>query len=100
MKLAEQYKEINSLLPKGVRLRFALDNNIDGNGNTAIGASALNNTSGGQNVAIGWGSQSFNNTGGNNVSIGVEALGRNIAGTQNVAIGNNAGTYINLSAAL
>ena len=78
----------------------ALDNNIDGNSNTAIDASALNNnTSGGQNVAIGCGSQSFNNTGGNNVSIGVEALGRNIAGTKNVAIGNDAGTYINLSAA-
>lgn len=78
----------------------ALGNNIDGNNNTAIGVSALNNnTSGGQNVAIGGGSQSFNKTGGNNVSIGVEALGRNTAGTQNVAIGNNAGTYINLSAA-
>lgn len=63
------------------------------NGNTAIGAYALqNNTSGGDdNVAIGGNALQDNTTGYYNIAIGSGALQNNTTGSYNVAIGNGAG---------
>lgn len=75
----------------------ALKTNTSGNDNIALGYGALeNNTTGIQNTAIGTSSLSLNSSGGYNVAIGYEALTRNTTGILNVAIGGSS-LYNNLS---
>ena len=57
---------------------FALNNNIDGGVNTAIGIQALQN----------------NNHGSNNTAIGRNALGGSATGDFNIGLGSNAGTSV------
>ena len=62
--------------------------NTSGNDNVALGYGALeNNTTGIQNTAIGTSSLSLNSSGGYNVAIGYESLTRNTTGILNTAIG-------------
>jgi len=64
-----------------------------GGSNIAIGPNALystNNSSGIQNIAIGFESQFTANGGGNNVSMGVNSLYSNVSGDNNVSIGTSA----------
>jgi hypothetical protein len=85
----------------------ALQSNVTGTGNTAVGYNALNlatssgntaignnslnaNTTGADNVSIGSNSSQLNTSGNGNISIGSYALQKNITGTNNIAIGYNA----------
>ena len=49
------------------------------------------NTTGANNIAIGYNPLNSNTTGNNNVAIGYDALGNNTTGSDNVAIGYQAG---------
>ena len=69
----------------------ALNDNTDGNDNTALGYQALKaNTSGYDNTAIGVNSLVKNETGRENISVGMNSLSSNVSGIQNVAVGNGA----------
>ena len=66
-------------------------NNTTGNGNTAIGVSALYyNTTGAYNTANGTGALNFNTTGWSNVAMGAYALRKNTTPCNLVAIGDSA----------
>jgi hypothetical protein len=70
----------------------ALDANISGRFNTAVGNSALGiNTTGDENTALGNGALVGNNTGNFNVAVGNGALGNNTIGIGNIALGFRAG---------
>ena len=67
---------------------LALEINTKGNSNTAIGYGSLpNNTHGSSNTAIGLGSLGSNESGNNNCAFGNSALVGNTTGYENVAIG-------------
>jgi trimeric autotransporter adhesin len=85
----------------------ALDSNVSGGSNVAIGANALTantadlntavgyqalkeNTTGTNNVAIGASSLDANTTASNNVAVGIWTLTENTTGANNVAIGREA----------
>lgn len=69
---------------------IALQNTTGGN-NTALGAATLvDNTSGTQNVAVGFNALRLNTTAANNTAVGAQALSSNLTGTQSVAVGNSA----------
>lgn len=68
-----------------------LRDNIVGNGNTALGSTALNFTTGSLNTAMGANALRKNTTGGNNVAIGNAAFEEMINGSNNVAVGSRAG---------
>jgi hypothetical protein len=81
----------------------ALQNNVDGDSNTAVGAFALNtqNGAGGfpiavSNNAVGRQALFFNTTGSFNQAMGVNALINNDTGSGNVAIGDDA-MFFNVS---
>jgi hypothetical protein len=66
-----------------------------GNGNAAIGFSALRgNTTGNVNIAVGFDALLNNNTGSNNTAIGSEALWNNTTGSDNIAVGESAGSNL------
>ena len=66
---------------------FALFNDTGGQVNTAVGAEALfTNTTGSFHVAVGQGAL-FNNTGNDNTAIGAGALANNTTGSDNTGIG-------------
>jgi trimeric autotransporter adhesin len=73
---------------------LALQKNVAGISNTAIGHGSLAEVigngaiSGSYNTAIGSYSQAANVSGERNVSVGVSALNQNTSGGYNVAIGN------------
>jgi hypothetical protein len=68
----------------------ALNKNVDGLYNTAIGVASLKNNTAGYNTAIGFGSLENNTTGVSNTAIGQSALRANISGNYNMAIGRTA----------
>ncbi len=71
--------------------------NANAANNTALGANTLTNvTTGGYNLASGWGALYLNTTGGLNVANGVRALYYNTTGSTNVAVGASA-MYQNIS---
>ena len=73
----------------------ALQNNTTGNYNTANGASALqNNTTGNYNIANGASALQNNTTGNYNIANGVSALLNNTTGNYNIANGVSAGRLI------
>jgi hypothetical protein len=66
----------------------ALNANVDGVNNTAVGySSLLNNQSGTANTAIGTYSLKSNTIGGANTALGMSALSANIDGANNTAVG-------------
>lgn len=66
---------------------FALSAN-EGNNNTAVGSSALqNNTTGAENVAVGKDALLDNTTGGSNTAVGLESLSNNTTATNNTSVG-------------
>ncbi|PYL70223.1 MAG: hypothetical protein DMF22_10005 [Verrucomicrobia bacterium] len=68
---------------------------LEGNANTAIGASALQfNKTGGFNTATGYSSLLRNTTGGSNTAIGGDALQNNESGSGNIALGVFAGSNL------
>ena len=68
---------------------------LEGNANTAIGASALQfNKTGGFNTATGYSSLLRNTTGGSNTAIGGDALQNNESGSSNIALGVFAGSNL------
>ena len=68
---------------------FALDANNSGESNTAVGQLALtNNTLGAFNVAVGKSALSNNIDGQNNISVGYSTLSANTSGNLNVAVGS------------
>ena len=64
--------------------------NITGTSNTAIGASALQNNTGSDNIGIGQAALFNNTTGNNNISIGSGALDDNTTENNNTAVGTAA----------
>ena len=73
----------------------ALVYNDNGGGNTANGTFALfGNTTGSVNVAIGWDALPNNDNGSGNVAIGEESLVNNISGGDNTVLGAGAGANI------
>ncbi len=71
----------------------ALNANVSGNSNTAVGWSALSQdvtTILGQNTAIGWGALQTNTVGTDNTAVGNAAMFRNITGIDNTAVGSSA----------
>lgn len=69
---------------------IALQNTTGGN-NTALGGATLaDNTSGTQNVAVGFNALRLNTTAANNTAVGAQALSSNLTGTQSVAVGYSA----------
>ena len=71
----------------------ALANHPTGNFNTAVGTSALLNTTAGQNTAIGAHALQTNDTGNNNTAVGNNALVSS-TGSGNIALGQNAGSSV------
>lgn len=69
--------------------RLALDSNVSGTSNTAVGNSALQSNTGTANTAVGNGAM-LNNTASNNVALGAAAMNANTTGTQNTALGRQA----------
>lgn len=69
--------------------RLALDSNVSGVSNTAIGNTALQNNTGTANTAVGANAM-LNNTASNNVALGASAMISNTTGTQNTALGRQA----------
>lgn len=65
----------------------ALNRNIVGSGNTAIGYQSMLTNKGNSNTSIGYTSLDRNSTGGANVAIGSNALGYNLTGSNNTSIG-------------
>jgi hypothetical protein len=75
----------------------ALNANTTGNNNAAVGYEALySNTTGSRNSAVGYWSLRNNTTGSNNSAVGREALLNNTTGNSNSAVGINA-LYSNTS---
>ncbi len=73
----------------------ALSNTTTGAFNTASGNNALGaNTTGTNNTAAGAGAMNANVSGTANTAVGSNALGTNQGGSNNIAIGANAGYYI------
>jgi len=68
----------------------ALANHPTGNFNTAVGTSALLNTTAGQNTAVGAHALQTNDTGNSNTAVGNGALVSS-TGSGNIALGQNAG---------
>ncbi len=66
---------------------LALQSNINGIRNTAIGSRALNLNTGSDNLALGMDALQNNTTGGNNTAIGLSSLNANQTGELNVGIG-------------
>ena len=77
--------ESNTVFGKGV-----LIGNTTGANNVAIGFTSLNrNTIGSSNVAIGYGAMPANTEGSNNIAIGVGTMQESTTGSKNIAIGNS-----------
>ncbi|KKQ26892.1 MAG: putative T4-like protein proximal tail fiber [Candidatus Magasanikbacteria bacterium GW2011_GWC2_37_14] len=77
---------------RNVGLGYSALPSVTGDGNVAVGASALSNTvDGSYNVAIGDWALYNNSAGSANVIIGYQAGGGNIAGSGNIFVGNQAG---------
>jgi len=69
----------------------ALEDNTSGNQNTAVGISALaNNTTGNSNSAFGRQALALTTTGGANTAVGVDALVSNTTASSNTAVGYQA----------
>jgi hypothetical protein len=69
---------------------LALDSNTTGTDNVAIGWQALlDNTTGANNLAVGIYALENNVGGGSNVAIGINSLASNLAGNRNLAIGED-----------
>ena len=76
-------------------VKRALNFNISGNSNTAVGERALkNNTSGMLNTAVGLWALTNNTTGASNTSIGRNSLRDQTTSFNNVAIGESAGVQL------
>jgi hypothetical protein len=71
----------------------ALANHPTGNFNTAVGTSALLNTTSGQNTAIGAHALQTNDTGNSNTAVGNNTLGAS-TGNGNIALGASAGNGV------
>jgi len=72
----------------------ALDSNVSGASNTAIGSDALTANTASNNTAVGYQALYANTTGTNNTAHGRSALGLVTTGTYNTAIGYDAGGLI------
>jgi hypothetical protein len=73
----------------------ALNANTTGNNSIAVGYEALlSNTTGGRNSAVGYYALRSNTTGGNNTAVGFFSLQNNTTGASNSAVGHNAGRFI------
>ena len=72
----------------------ALNGNVLGSYNTAIGELALIYNSGGENTAVGSQALQSNTTGSNNTAVGYNALFSNTKGGDNVALGQSAGVNV------
>ena len=68
----------------------ALQNNLEGGSNTAVGYQAMMNSLASNNTAVGYSALKANTTGNNNSAFGVNALSSNTIGTQNTASGASA----------
>jgi trimeric autotransporter adhesin len=66
----------------------ALELNVSGKWNTAIGDYALNNNTSDNNIAVGDQALSSNTSGNENLAIGIYALENNTSGKRNLSIGN------------
>ena len=69
---------------------YAMQGNVNGIGNTAVGHNALGTNGGYKNVAIGRNAFAANLSGEYSTAVGGDALGNNRNGTGNTAIGQNA----------
>lgn len=78
----------------------ALASNTVGSYNSVVGANSGQNTTGDNNNYHGYFAGSANTTGSNNVAIGSLSLFNSTTGSNNTVAGNNAGRYVNPSAAL
>ena len=67
-----------------------MEANSGGDQNTAVGMSALNANTVGNNTAIGYAAMFYNTSGTENVAVGVNAMCKNTTADGNVAIGNYA----------